>query len=106
VSVRRDGRRRLYQARREQLGPLAEVLKSLWRDRLEERKALAEAEELGADPLADHRHGPADDRRGPGRGAQEAWHGLVRFRWVTGFWDPPAPSAEAPAESSGRLEQA
>jgi DNA-binding transcriptional ArsR family regulator len=49
VSVRRDGRRRLYQARREHLGPLADVLENLWRDRLEELKALAEAEEQGAD---------------------------------------------------------
>ena len=49
VSVRRDGRRRLYQARREHLGPLRAVLEDLWRDRLEELRTLAEAEELGAD---------------------------------------------------------
>jgi hypothetical protein len=47
ASVRRDGRRRLYLARREQLGPLREVLEDLWRSRLEELKALAEAEEAG-----------------------------------------------------------
>lgn len=49
VSVRRDGRRRLYRARREHLGPLRAVLEDLWRDRLEELRALAEAEERGAD---------------------------------------------------------
>ena len=47
VSVRRDGRRRLYLARREHLGPLRVVLEDLWRSRLEELKALAEAEEAG-----------------------------------------------------------
>ena len=49
VSVRKDGRRRLYQARREHLGPLRAVLEDLWRDRLEELRALAEAEERSAD---------------------------------------------------------
>ncbi|HSK35711.1 MAG TPA: metalloregulator ArsR/SmtB family transcription factor [Actinomycetota bacterium] len=49
VSVRRDGRRRLYQARREHLGPLGDVLEDLWRGRLEELRALAEAEDRGAD---------------------------------------------------------
>ena len=44
VTVRRDGRRRLYQARREHLGPLREVLEDLWRSGLEELKTLAEAE--------------------------------------------------------------
>ena len=48
VTVRRDGRRRLYQARREHLGPLREVLEDLWRSGLEELKTLAEAEEVGA----------------------------------------------------------
>ena len=45
VSVRRDGRRRLYQARPEALGPLRAVLEDLWRSGLEELKTLAEAEE-------------------------------------------------------------
>jgi DNA-binding transcriptional ArsR family regulator len=49
VSVRRDGRRRLYQARREQLGPLRAVLEDLWRDRLAELRVLAEAEERAPD---------------------------------------------------------
>ena len=45
VSVRRDGRRRLYRARPEALGPLRAVLEDLWRSGLEELKTLAEAEE-------------------------------------------------------------
>jgi DNA-binding transcriptional ArsR family regulator len=48
VTVRRDGRRRLYQARREDLGPLRAVLEDLWRSGLEELRTLAEAEERGA----------------------------------------------------------
>jgi DNA-binding transcriptional ArsR family regulator len=48
VSVRRDGRRRLYRARREQLGPLRAVLEDLWRSGLEELRTLAEAEERSA----------------------------------------------------------
>jgi DNA-binding transcriptional ArsR family regulator len=45
VSVRRDGRRRLYRARREHLGPLRAVLEDQWRSGLEELRALAETEE-------------------------------------------------------------
>jgi DNA-binding transcriptional ArsR family regulator len=45
VSVRRDGRRRLYRARPEQLGPLRTVLEDLWRSGLEELATLAEADE-------------------------------------------------------------
>jgi DNA-binding transcriptional ArsR family regulator len=45
VSVRRDGRRRLYRARPEQLGPLRAVLEDLWRSGLEELRDLAEDEE-------------------------------------------------------------
>jgi DNA-binding transcriptional ArsR family regulator len=48
VSVRRDGRRRLYRARREHLGSLGEVLEDLWRSGLEELRTPAEAEERGA----------------------------------------------------------
>ena len=47
VSVRRDGRRRLYHARHDQLGPLRAVLEDLWRSRLGELRDLAEAEERG-----------------------------------------------------------
>jgi DNA-binding transcriptional ArsR family regulator len=48
VSVRRDGRRRLYRARREHLGPLRAVLEDLWQSGLEELRTLAEAEERSA----------------------------------------------------------
>jgi DNA-binding transcriptional ArsR family regulator len=48
VSVRRDGRRRLYRARPEALGPLRAVLEDLRRSGLQELKTLAEAEERRA----------------------------------------------------------
>jgi DNA-binding transcriptional ArsR family regulator len=48
VSVRRDGRRRLYRARREHLGPLRAVLEDLWQSGLEELRTLAEADERSA----------------------------------------------------------
>jgi DNA-binding transcriptional ArsR family regulator len=42
VSVRRDGKRRLYRAERERLGPLAQLLETFWADRLERLAELAE----------------------------------------------------------------
>lgn len=45
VDVRADGRRRLYRARREGLGPLAEVLELEWRGRIDRLRAMAEARE-------------------------------------------------------------
>jgi len=45
VSMRKDGRRRLYRARRDALGPLARVLEQEWDERLNRLKSLAEAEE-------------------------------------------------------------
>jgi DNA-binding transcriptional ArsR family regulator len=45
VSVRRDGTRRLYQARPEGLGELRRFLEEFWDDRLERLKQAAEAEE-------------------------------------------------------------
>ena len=45
VEVRRDGRRRLYRARPERLGPLRAVLEDQWRSGLEELRTLAEREE-------------------------------------------------------------
>lgn len=42
VSVRRDGRRRIYRARKKDLGLLAVFLESMWKDRLSDLKALAE----------------------------------------------------------------
>src|ERR1044071_3838443 len=45
VSVRRDGTKRLYQARPEGLGELRRFLEEFWDDRLERLKQAAEAEE-------------------------------------------------------------
>jgi DNA-binding transcriptional ArsR family regulator len=45
VEVRRDGRRRLYRARPERLGPLRAVLEDQWRSGLEDLRTLAEREE-------------------------------------------------------------
>jgi DNA-binding transcriptional ArsR family regulator len=45
VSVRRDGKRRLYRADREGLGPLAELLETFWTGRLDRLAALAEEAE-------------------------------------------------------------
>jgi DNA-binding transcriptional ArsR family regulator len=106
VSVRRDGRRRLYQARREQLGPLRAVLEA----EPEPARRVALLERCLSDG-------------GRFRGALESCHGVVRFRWaaigpgeavlatgtnvagadldgrfrwVTGFWDPPPDRPEPP----------
>lgn len=43
VSVRKDGRRRLYKADRAALGPLAEALDAMWAARLDGLATLAEA---------------------------------------------------------------
>lgn len=47
VTVRRDGKRRLYRADGERLGPLAPVLEAFWADRLDRLAALAEEAEGG-----------------------------------------------------------
>jgi DNA-binding transcriptional ArsR family regulator len=44
VAVRPDGRRRLYRARREALGPLARALEAEWGARLNRLKTLVEEE--------------------------------------------------------------
>jgi DNA-binding transcriptional ArsR family regulator len=44
VQVRRDGRRRLYRARRGPLRPFRRTLETLWADALSDLKSLAEAE--------------------------------------------------------------
>ena len=44
VDVRRDGRRRLYRARKQELGGLATWLEAQWRDSLGNLKRLAECE--------------------------------------------------------------
>jgi DNA-binding transcriptional ArsR family regulator len=48
VNVRREGRRRLYQARPEGLAPLQRWLESMWDDALESLKQRAEADERRA----------------------------------------------------------
>jgi DNA-binding transcriptional ArsR family regulator len=45
VNVRRDGKRRLYRADRERLGPLAQFLESFWAGRLDRLAELAEEAE-------------------------------------------------------------
>jgi DNA-binding transcriptional ArsR family regulator len=45
VSVRRDGKRRLYRADHERLGPLVAFLESFWADRLDRLAVLAEEAE-------------------------------------------------------------
>jgi DNA-binding transcriptional ArsR family regulator len=42
VNARADGRRRLYRARRERLGPVAAMLEGMWRDALWQLKLEAE----------------------------------------------------------------
>jgi DNA-binding transcriptional ArsR family regulator len=45
VQVRRDGKRRLYRADHEQLGPLKHFLESFWGERLDRLAELAEEAE-------------------------------------------------------------
>lgn len=45
VEVRSEGRRRLYRARREALGPVAAALEAMWDDALYQLKLRAELEE-------------------------------------------------------------
>jgi DNA-binding transcriptional ArsR family regulator len=47
VTVRRDGKRRLYRADHERLGPLVAFLESFWADRLDRLAVLAEEAEGG-----------------------------------------------------------
>lgn len=57
VSVRRDGRRRFYRARREALGTLADWLESQWDDALWRLKIQAEMEEARRGPRSRPRRG-------------------------------------------------
>ena len=57
VEVRADRRRRFYRARREALGPVAELLERMWDDALWKLKLEAELEET--------RRGPKPRRRVP-----------------------------------------
>ncbi len=45
VSVRRHGTRRFYRANRDELGPLAVYLESMWSDQLDRLAAMAETAE-------------------------------------------------------------
>src|ERR1700730_13228655 len=45
VTVRADGKRRLYRADHERLGPLKQLLESFWGDQLDRLAALAELAE-------------------------------------------------------------
>src|SRR2546422_6126051 len=47
VTVRRDGKRRLYRADHQGLGPLAPVLESFWSGQLDRLRELAERAERG-----------------------------------------------------------
>ena len=51
VAVRRDGRLRLYRARRDELGPVAATLEAIWDDALYRLKLRAELEESRRGPL-------------------------------------------------------
>ena len=48
ITERRAGTRRLYRADQQALGPLAEVIRSMWRSDLETLRLLAEAAEQAA----------------------------------------------------------
>src|SRR3954463_4154603 len=70
VSVRKDGTRRLYQARPEGLADLRTFLESFWDDRLLRLKQAAEAEERRLqrdDTAAEWRFGARASYRGPAR---------------------------------------
>lgn len=50
VTVRRDGNRRLYQADRDRLGPLREVLEVMWSDALNDLAETIAADRLSKEP--------------------------------------------------------
>lgn len=52
ISLRKDGKRRLYKARRESLGPVAAVLEQMWASSLDRLAELAEQEERQGKPPA------------------------------------------------------
>ena len=62
VDVRSDRRNRFYRARRQALGPVAEVLQRMWSDALWRLKLQAELEETRRGPRAGRRR--ARERKG------------------------------------------
>ena len=50
VDARADQRNRFYRARREAFGPVAEILESMWDDKLWKLKLAAELEETRRGP--------------------------------------------------------
>jgi DNA-binding transcriptional ArsR family regulator len=62
VDVRADGRQRFYRARRDQFGPVSQVLEGMWSDALWRLKLHAELEQA--------RRGPRSRRRRPAHGKQ------------------------------------
>jgi DNA-binding transcriptional ArsR family regulator len=60
---RREGRRRFYVARKDDLGPLARWLESMWDDALYALKLRAELEESRRGPRPRRRRRPAPRRR-------------------------------------------
>jgi DNA-binding transcriptional ArsR family regulator len=57
VRARADGRRRLYQARKESLGPVANMLERMWDDALWRLRLLVELEHTRRGPRARKRTG-------------------------------------------------
>ena len=63
LTTRRQGRHRFYLARKDELGPLAGWLESMWDDALYRLKLRAELEESRRGPRPRRRRGPARRRR-------------------------------------------
>jgi DNA-binding transcriptional ArsR family regulator len=66
VTVRREGRSRLYRADRAALGPLATALEAMWSDRLAVLKSMAEREQ-GRVNQSSSGKGRSTPRSGPAR---------------------------------------
>jgi DNA-binding transcriptional ArsR family regulator len=63
LTSRREGRHRFYVARKDELGPLASWLESMWDDALYRLKLRAELEESRRGPRPRRRRRPARRRR-------------------------------------------
>lgn len=72
VSVRKEGRRRWYSARREAFGPLASALEAMWFGKLGELKRLAEAEQRREDAAAGAGRSARRVRHATGAGASRS----------------------------------